>query len=102
MIPPRAAGGPVHGRARHSGALPMDSLELQDDIAARVVDLANELAEANPDADLWDIADGILSGAVHWWLYANAPCGDPMCEDCEDVQTAELRMKALHELTTEM
>lgn len=80
----------------------MDRLELQDAIAARAVDLANELAEANPDADLWDIADGILSGALHWWLYANAPCADPMCEDCAEVRTAELRMKALHELIIEM
>ena len=80
----------------------MDSLDIQDAIAARVVDFANELAEENPDADRWDIADGILSGAVHWWLYANAPCGDPACENCADVQTAELRMKILHKLTKEL
>ena len=80
----------------------MDSLDLQDAIATRVVELANELAEQNPDADRWDIADGILSGAVHWWLYANAPCGDPTCENCAEVQTAELRMKILHELTAEL
>jgi hypothetical protein len=82
--------------------IPADSLDIQDSIAARIVDLANELVEENPDADRWDIADGILSGAVHWWLFANAPCGDPSCENCADVQTAELRMKILHELVTEL
>lgn len=80
----------------------MESLNIHDAIADEVVDLANSLAEANPDADRWEIADGMLSGAVHWWLYANAPCEDPNCENCADVQTAELRMKTLIRLVTEM
>ena len=80
----------------------MESLNIHDAIADEVVDLANSLAEANPDADRWEIADGMLSGAVHWWLYANAPCDDPDCENCADVQTAELRMKTLIRLVTEM
>ena len=66
--------------------IPTDSLDIQDDIAARIVELANELVEENPDADRWDIADGILSGAVHWWLFANAPCGDPSCENCAEAR----------------
>lgn len=84
---------------------PEDSLDSRDPIydeAARlVVEVGNRLAEQNPDADLWDIADGMLSGAVHWWLYANAPCGDPQCEDCASVQTAELRMQELKRLIRE-
>jgi hypothetical protein len=79
-----------------------NSHNIQDAIADEIVDLANKLAEANPDADPWDIADGMLSGAVHWWLYANTPCGKPGCEDCADVQTAELRMQTLRRLITEM
>lgn len=73
-----------------------------DDAARQVVELANRLAEQNSDADPWDIADGILSGAVHWWLYANAPCDDRDCEDCANVQTAELRMQELKRLIREV
>jgi len=80
----------------------VDSHNIQDAIADEVVDLANKLSEANPDADPWDIADGLLSGAIHWWLYANTPCEDPNCEDCATIKTAELRMQTLRELISDM
>jgi hypothetical protein len=80
----------------------VESHNIQDAIADEIVELANKLAEANPDADPWDVADGILSGAIHWWLYANTPCDNPDCEDCADIQTAELRMQTLRKLITEM
>ena len=60
-----------------------------------VVDLGNRLMEANPDADEWDVASGLLAGAVHFWLYTRQPCGDPQCESCGDVDTAEKRMRQL-------
>ncbi|HLU61506.1 MAG TPA: hypothetical protein VKZ99_04075 [Gammaproteobacteria bacterium] len=75
---------------------------IYDDAAREAVNIANRLAEQDPDADLWDIADGLLAGAVHWWLYANAPCGDRSCVDCESVQTAELRLKELQRLVREL
>lgn len=78
------------------------SHNIQDAIADEIVELANNLAQANPDADRWDIADGMLSGVVHWWLYANAPCEDPACENCAEVRTARERMKTLLRLVTEM
>lgn len=80
----------------------MNDLDIQATISDELVAFANRLAEENPDADYWDIADGLLSGAVHWWLYANAPCNDPACEDCADIRTAELRMKTLHDLVAQM
>ena len=80
----------------------MNSLEIQHTFSDALVAFGNNLADENPDADLWEIADGILSGAVHWWLYANTPCDDPGCEDCAGIRTAELRMKTLHELVTRM
>jgi len=80
----------------------VNSLEMQQSIADELVSFANRLAEEHPDADLWEIADGLLSGAIHWWLYANSPCDDPACEDCESIRTAELRMKTLRELVTDM
>jgi hypothetical protein len=66
--------------------------------AEQAVDLGNKLAESDPDADLWDIADGILAGAVQYWLYSRQPCDDPRCEDCAPMRTAESRMAALRQL----
>ena len=80
----------------------MESHNIQNAIADEIVELANRLAEANPEADVWDIADGILSGAIHWWLYANTPCENPECENCVTIRTAEMRMATLRGLITEM
>ena len=66
--------------------------------AEQAVELGNRLAESNPDADLWDIADGILAGAVQYWLYSRQPCDDPSCEDCATIRTAESRMAELSQL----
>lgn len=63
--------------------------------AQGLIELANRLAEAEPDADLWTIADGLLAGAVHYWLYSRQPCGDPRCEDCAPINTAEQRLAEL-------
>jgi hypothetical protein len=57
----------------------LSNMDMQSSIADELVAFANRLAQDNPDADPWEIADGLLSGAVHWWLYANAPCSDPAC-----------------------
>lgn len=62
------------------------------------VDLGNHIADNDKQADLWDIADGLLAGAIQFWLYARQPCGDPQCEDCGNVATAETRMQELRRL----
>ena len=72
-----------------------------DDTAREAVELANRCADDHPEADLWDIADGLLAGAVHYWLYSRQPCGDPRCEDCAPISTAELRMAELARLIRE-
>lgn len=66
-----------------------------DDAFDKIVQAGNRLADADQDADLWDIADGVLAGAIHYWLYSRQPCGDPRCEDCLPVSTAEGRMAEL-------
>jgi hypothetical protein len=86
----------------HHGANPLSRIDTQEVMADELVAFANRMAEANPESDLWEIADGILSGAVHWWLFANMPCDDPDCEDCTGIRTAELRMRTLHELIGQM
>jgi len=72
------------------------------DIAARrAVELGNQLANEDQEADMWDVADGLLAGAIHYWLYSRQPCSDPMCEDCSTVSTAEQRMTELRKLCDE-
>ena len=51
--------------------------------------------EEDPEADSWDVASGLLAGAVHFWLYSRQPCGDPLCESCTDIDTAEKRLRML-------
>lgn len=66
------------------------------DVAAeRAVELGNRLADENKEADLWDVGSGLLAGAVQFWLYTRQPCGDPKCDSCSDVSTAEQRLAVL-------
>ena len=48
-----------------------------DEAFSKAVDLGNQIADDDDKADLWDIADGLLAGAVQYWLYSRQPCGDP-------------------------
>ena len=40
-----------------------------DEAFSKAVDLGNQIADDDDKADLWDIADGLLAGAVQYWLY---------------------------------
>lgn len=75
-----------------------ESKDPYDESAREVVDLANRIAEAYPEADLWDISDGMLMGAIHYWLYTRQPCADPMCEECESVSNPDQRLMEMHRL----
>ncbi|MFA5529050.1 MAG: hypothetical protein WDA11_00130 [Thiohalomonadaceae bacterium] len=72
-----------------------------DHAAREAVELGNQLLERDKEA-LWDVADGLLAGAIHFWLYARQPCGDPRCEDCAPISTAEQRLAELLQLTREL
>lgn len=74
-----------------------DDRNLTDEAAEQVIELGNRMLEADDDADSWEIADGLLAGAIQFWLYSRQPCDDPMCENCAEVSTAELRMGKLVE-----
>jgi hypothetical protein len=76
-------------------------IDTHDDTARELVELGNRLADLKPDTDLRDIADGLLAGAVHWWLYAHQPCEDRHCEECAPICTAELRVAELRRLIEE-
>ncbi|MDD3517003.1 MAG: hypothetical protein PHQ14_01545 [Chromatiales bacterium] len=73
-----------------------------DDAAHEAVELANRLAGQDTEADPWDIADGLLAGAIHYWLYSRQPCGNPHCEDCSAYSTAELRVAELKKLVEQL
>lgn len=68
------------------------------DLAAeRVVDLGNRLLDEDGGADTWEVASGLLAGAIQFWLFSRQPCDDPFCESCAEVSTAERRLKKLME-----
>lgn len=69
-----------------------------DEAFGKAVDLGNRIADKDEKADLWDIADGLLAGAVQYWLYSRQPCGDPKCEECLPIATAEARLSELRAL----
>ena len=76
----------------------MDEAQTPYERSAReTVELGNRIADAEPESGLGEIADGLLAGAVQYWLYANQPCGDPDCENCKALCTAELRLDAMRE-----
>jgi len=77
-----------------------DSELLFDDAADQVVDLGNEIADANPDGNLWAIADGLIAGAVHFWLYAHQPDGQ-VDDDMDGLMTASQRVETLISLLRE-
>jgi hypothetical protein len=80
----------------------MQDIATFDDTARQTVELANRIADEQPEADVREIADGLLSGAVHYWLYAYQPCEDRRCEDCAPIGTAEQRLARLVELVREL
>jgi hypothetical protein len=79
-----------------------DAPDSFDSAFSKAVDLGNKLADKDKDADLWDIADGLLAGAIQYWLYSRQPCGDSRCQDCMPISTAEGRMAELKRLTDEL
>ena len=61
-------------------------MELEDDTqnfdaaAERMIELGNQLLDQDSESDSWEVASGLLAGAVHFWLYAHQPCVDLNCE----------------------
>ena len=79
-----------------------DDEEIYTATADQAIDLANHLANNNPEADVRDVAEGLLAGAIHYWLYTCQPCGDPMCTGCEEIDSASKRLAVLLEATREL
>jgi hypothetical protein len=73
-----------------------------DQAAENVVELGNRMLDEDSNADLWEVASGLLAGAIQFWLFTRQPCDDPFCESCADVSTAERRVKKLMEEAREL
>jgi hypothetical protein len=97
--PIRATMGPSEYEAINMEETTADTF---DSAFSKAVDLGNRLAGKDKEADLWDIADGLLAGAVQYWLYSRQPCGDPRCEDCVPISTADARMAELKRLIDQL
>ena len=78
-----------------------DEDEVFEQAFQHTVEFGNSMAEKDEQAHPWDISDGLLAGAIQYWLFARQPCGDPLCEDCAPISTAESRLKELQQLVQE-
>jgi len=66
-----------------------------DQAAEAVVELGNRLIDEDDSADVWDVAAGMMAGAVQYWLFARQPCSNPSCDACTEVADAQARMRVL-------
>ncbi|MDJ0928041.1 MAG: hypothetical protein QNJ73_10375 [Gammaproteobacteria bacterium] len=73
-----------------------------DDTARQTVELGNRVLDQDGAADSWEVASGLLAGAVQFWLFSRQPCDDPFCEACAEVSTAQRRLKMLLEEVQEL
>lgn len=73
-----------------------------DSAAEQVVNLGNQILDQSEDADEWEVASGLLAGAIQFWLFSHQPCDDPMCEACDEIRTAQQRLRKLMEETTQL
>ena len=80
-------------------ALTLEKGLTYDQVAETIVEMGNQMLAEDDSADVWEVASGIMAGAVQFWLYSRQPCDDPFCQACADVSSAERRLKALIEET---
>ena len=76
--------------------------ETYNNAAQKLIDLANNLSADSHTQDVTEIADGLLAGAIHFWLYSRQPCDDAFCESCAPFSSPEGRLSILLELVEEM
>lgn len=97
----------LHGASpsRYNGGVVVEAVTIMQEsnnpfseAFGKAVDLGNKIADTDDKADIWDIADGLIAGAVQYWLYSRQPCADPNCEECASISTAEGRLEELRKL----
>ncbi|MDG2154709.1 MAG: hypothetical protein P8M26_02070 [Gammaproteobacteria bacterium] len=75
--------------------MPDSFYQTYDNAADAVVELGNQMVRGDDSIDVWDVASGMLAGAVEYWLFARQPCKLPSCEACEEVMTAQRRLRLI-------
>ena len=73
-----------------------------DQVAEAIVEIGNRMLEEDESADVWEVASGMLAGAVQFWLFSRQPCDDPFCHACADISSAERRVAALLQEATNL
>jgi len=77
-------------------ALTVEKNELTyEQVAESIVELGHRILAEDDSADVWEVASGIMAGAVQFWLYSRQPCADALCQACADISSPELRLAAL-------
>lgn len=66
-----------------------------EQVAETIIELGNRMLDEDDSAEVWEVASGMLAGAVQFWLYSRQPCDDPFCQACSDISNAERRLQAL-------
>jgi hypothetical protein len=74
---------------------PLEDASDFDLAAEETVKLGNSLLDENNESDAWEVASGLLAGAVQFWLFSRQPCGDPFCDTCSDIDTSDKRIEQL-------
>ena len=72
-----------------------------DEAAEEVIQVGNQMLDEDGN-DLWEVASGLLAGAIQFWLFSRQPCDDPFCEACAEISTAGRRLKHLMEEAREL
>lgn len=76
--------------------------ETYNNAAQKLIDLANNLSGDGHSTDVSEVADGLLAGVIHFWLYTRQPCGDAFCESCAPFADPDSRLAVLCELVDEL
>ena len=70
---------------------------IYDQVAESIIEMGNRMIDEDDSVDMWEVASGMLAGAIQFWLFSRQPCDDPFCEACAGFSTANLRVVALIE-----
>ncbi len=70
---------------------------IYDQVAESIVEMGNRMIDEDESVDMWEVASGMLAGAIQFWLYSHQPCDDPFCEACANICNVDLRVAALVE-----
>ena len=65
-----------------------------DHVAETIVEMGHRMLE-DESADVWEVASGIMAGAIQFWLYSRQPCEDVFCQACADISNPDRRLAAL-------